>query len=64
MNEEIKQKLQELQDNNELVIWAMCPYCEEEVELCTTDMTECPCCGLHFEPSEEEIAESIIQAYL
>lgn len=64
MNEEIKQKLQELEDNNELVIWAMCPYCEEEVELFTTDLTECPCCGLHFEPSEEEIAESIIQAYL
>ena len=49
--------------NNELIIWAMCPYCEEEVELYTTKMTECPNCGLHFEPSEEEIAQSI-ESYL
>ena len=44
---------------DDLIIWAMCPYCEEEVELYTTKMTECPRCGAHFEPSEEEIQESI-----
>lgn len=49
----------QLSETDELIIWAMCPYCEEEVELYTTKSTECPNCGLHFQPSEEEIAESI-----
>lgn len=43
----------------EFTIWAMCPYCENEVELYTTKMTECPRCGAHFEPSEEEIEASL-----
>ena len=43
----------------EIIIWAMCPYCEEEVELYTIKMTECPRCGAHFQPSEEEIEASL-----
>ena len=44
----------------EFTIWAMCPYCENEVELCTIKETECPRCGAHFRPSEEEIEESLL----
>jgi Zn ribbon nucleic-acid-binding protein len=54
-----KKANQQNNDTGELIICAMCPYCEEEVELYTTQDTECPNCGLHFQPSEEEIAESI-----
>jgi hypothetical protein len=42
--------------DQELVICDMCPYCEEEVELYSTGLQECPRCGLHFTPSEEAIA--------
>ena len=52
-------KAEAMEDYGDLIIWAMCPYCENEVELYTTKMTECPRCGAHFEPSEEEIQESI-----
>lgn len=43
----------------DIIIWAMCPYCEREVELYGTGMQSCPRCGLHFQPSEEEIQESL-----
>ena len=43
----------------EIIICAMCPYCENEVELYETKDATCPRCGAHFTPSEEEIQESI-----
>lgn len=46
---------------NEVLIWDMCPYCDEEVELYTTSMTQCPNCGCHFEPSEEAIEASMME---
>lgn len=47
------------EDIDDIVIWAMCPYCEEEVELYSVREQPCPRCGLHFRPSEEEIQESL-----
>jgi predicted amidophosphoribosyltransferase len=45
--------------NEDIIIWAMCPYCENEVELYGTKHTACPLCGAHFDPSKEEIRESL-----
>ena len=39
----------------EPTIWAMCPYCEEEVEVYEAEDVNCPNCGATFSPSEEEI---------
>jgi hypothetical protein len=41
------------------IVWAMCPYCEEEVEVYAGEDVECPHCHLHFTPSQEEIKESL-----
>lgn len=39
----------------DIVLYDMCPYCEEEVELTSTGLQPCPRCGLHFKPSIEAI---------
>lgn len=43
------------EQDDEMSIWAMCPYCESEVELNSEGEQPCPMCGLHFKPSQEEI---------
>jgi predicted amidophosphoribosyltransferase len=43
----------------DIIIWAMCPYCESEVELYGTGDETCPRCGATFTPSEEEIKMSL-----
>lgn len=45
--------------DDDVTIWAMCPYCEEEVEVYIGEDIECPNCHLHFTPSKEEIEESL-----
>lgn len=45
----------------DIVIWDMCPYCEEEVELFSTREQACPNCGCHFTPSDEAIEASMME---
>lgn len=47
--------------NENLIIWDMCPYCEEEVELIGTRLQACPNCGLHIQPSDEAIETAIME---
>lgn len=37
----------------ERIYYDMCPYCENEVELYSLEMQQCPKCGLHFQPAED-----------
>lgn len=48
----------DIEIEDDAVIWAVCPYCEEEVELYGTGLQSCPVCGAHFEPSKEEVESS------
>lgn len=45
----------------DITIWDMCPYCEEEVELFSTREQACPNCGCHFQPSDEAIEASMME---
>jgi predicted amidophosphoribosyltransferase len=46
-------------EEKEIVYWDMCPYCDEEVELYTLGLQQCPNCGLHFEPDPAAYIEAI-----
>lgn len=35
------------------IYYDVCPYCEEEVEYYDLNDQQCPHCGLHFSPSDE-----------
>jgi predicted RNA-binding Zn-ribbon protein involved in translation (DUF1610 family) len=39
----------------EPIIWTMCPYCEDEVEVYEAEEVQCPNCGATFTLSEEDI---------
>ncbi|MBR5199478.1 MAG: hypothetical protein IKW20_06580 [Bacteroidales bacterium] len=46
----------------EVTIYDMCPYCEEEVEIpFTRSDIECPNCWMHFTPSDEAITDALIE---
>lgn len=40
---------------DEPIIWTMCPYCEDEVEVYEAEEVQCPNCGATFTLSEEDI---------
>ena len=48
---------QEFEDD--VTIWAMCPYCEEEVEFYDLRDQQCPYCGLHFTPAQDSYYEDV-----
>jgi flagellar motility protein MotE (MotC chaperone) len=43
----------------EIIIWDMCPYCEQEVELTSIRLQPCPRCGAHFQPGSDAIEEAM-----
>ena len=43
----------------EFIIWTMCPYCEEEVEVYETEDATCPECGACFSVDDSDIEASI-----
>lgn len=62
--ESVKKRLNERRYSSDMIVWEMCPYCEEEVEVCGSDREPCcPRCGAHFSLSDEAIEMSITEPY-
>ena len=62
--ESVKKHLNERRYSNDMIVWEMCPYCEEEVEVSGSDREPCcPRCGAHFSLSDEAIEMSITEPY-
>ena len=62
--ESVKKRLNERRYSSDMIVWEMCPYCEEEVEVYGSDREPCcPRCGAHFSLSDEAIEMSITEPY-
>jgi CRISPR/Cas system-associated protein Cas10 (large subunit of type III CRISPR-Cas system) len=62
--ESVKKRLNERKYSSDMIVWEMCPYCEEEVEVYGSDREPCcPRCGAHFSLSDEAIEMSITEPY-
>ena len=64
INESVMRHLNERRYSSDMIVWEMCPYCEEEVEVYGSDREPCcPRCGAHFSLSDEAIEMSITEPY-
>jgi hypothetical protein len=62
--ESTTKRINERRYSSDMIVWDMCPYCEDEIEVYGSDRDQCcPSCGAHFSLSDEAIKMSITEPY-